>query len=330
MEPRIATLLDVQNEDTNTQDPVFLMAPRSQIRRPPPIPSMLISDDAVILTNPSTTDLNTRNYYGSQIQGHTFSARPNPGAPIAQVLNDETPIYTSLPGTTTFISSTAPFSGRLDDLLLDGWEQGSKRRKGDQATDQPTQISSESTVIRLPELPQLPKRTTRRPRIPPLLQGLHQPPPGPPESKLFPPITSEKSAFARNPRKPIAFETHAEDSRGKADEARVGSGNYGEGKRINYNQVENAEHNASSQISPPRVAPGLDKNKEAQGKGHNKQSRKRNKWSEQETQELVLGVSKHGIGNWKRILQDPDFAFKERTAVDRYGSLSMPLLVCLR
>jgi hypothetical protein len=47
-----------------------------------------------------------------------------------------------------------------------------------------------------------------------------------------------------------------------------------------------------------------------------KRGKKRNKWSEQETKGLLIGVSRYGIGNWKKILQDPDFAFNNRTAVD--------------
>lgn len=34
----------------------------------------------------------------------------------------------------------------------------------------------------------------------------------------------------------------------------------------------------------------------------------RNKWSEEETRQLLLGVQKHGMGNWKKILDDPTFA----------------------
>lgn len=43
----------------------------------------------------------------------------------------------------------------------------------------------------------------------------------------------------------------------------------------------------------------------------------RNKWSEEETGQLLLGVQKHGMGNWKRILDDPAFAtaFNNRKAV---------------
>ena len=33
-----------------------------------------------------------------------------------------------------------------------------------------------------------------------------------------------------------------------------------------------------------------------------RENKKRNKWSEEETKDLLQGVSKYGIGNWKKIL----------------------------
>ncbi|KAH8822787.1 hypothetical protein DL96DRAFT_1746422 [Flagelloscypha sp. PMI_526] len=42
----------------------------------------------------------------------------------------------------------------------------------------------------------------------------------------------------------------------------------------------------------------------------------RKKWSEEETQMLVNGCNKHGIGNWKSILNDPTLSFSERSPVD--------------
>ncbi|KAI9675031.1 MAG: hypothetical protein M1817_001437 [Caeruleum heppii] len=44
--------------------------------------------------------------------------------------------------------------------------------------------------------------------------------------------------------------------------------------------------------------------------------RPRKKWSDQETQDLLQGVHKYGIGNWKRIMKDPAFTFYARTSVD--------------
>ncbi|PWN51642.1 hypothetical protein IE53DRAFT_303215, partial [Violaceomyces palustris] len=44
----------------------------------------------------------------------------------------------------------------------------------------------------------------------------------------------------------------------------------------------------------------------------------KHKWSAEETQALVDGCNKHGVGNWKKILSDPDLhdKFNERTAGD--------------
>lgn len=42
----------------------------------------------------------------------------------------------------------------------------------------------------------------------------------------------------------------------------------------------------------------------------------RKKWSEEETNNLLLGVSRHGVGRWTSILEDPDFKFNGRTAGD--------------
>ncbi|KAF2274466.1 uncharacterized protein EI97DRAFT_345332, partial [Westerdykella ornata] len=44
--------------------------------------------------------------------------------------------------------------------------------------------------------------------------------------------------------------------------------------------------------------------------------RKRNKWTAQETKDLLTGVSLFGVGKWKKILDCEDFHFNNRTAVD--------------
>ncbi|KAJ2340732.1 hypothetical protein GGF43_006341, partial [Coemansia sp. RSA 2618] len=40
------------------------------------------------------------------------------------------------------------------------------------------------------------------------------------------------------------------------------------------------------------------------------------KWSEEETENLLQGCSKYGVGAWKKILDDPNFTFNNRTSVD--------------
>ncbi|TFK80293.1 hypothetical protein K466DRAFT_504161, partial [Polyporus arcularius HHB13444] len=42
----------------------------------------------------------------------------------------------------------------------------------------------------------------------------------------------------------------------------------------------------------------------------------RKKWTMEETQMLVAGCNKWGVGNWKSILNDPDFRFDGRSPVD--------------
>lgn len=39
-------------------------------------------------------------------------------------------------------------------------------------------------------------------------------------------------------------------------------------------------------------------------------------WTEEETRHLMEGCKRHGVGNWKKILNDPSFEFNCRTAVD--------------
>ncbi|KAJ1675884.1 hypothetical protein EV182_000375 [Spiromyces aspiralis] len=40
------------------------------------------------------------------------------------------------------------------------------------------------------------------------------------------------------------------------------------------------------------------------------------RWSDEETEALIKGCIKHGVGAWKRILDDPEFVFNDRTSVD--------------
>ncbi|KAI5845516.1 hypothetical protein BZA05DRAFT_146469 [Tricharina praecox] len=53
-----------------------------------------------------------------------------------------------------------------------------------------------------------------------------------------------------------------------------------------------------------------------QKKKQGKRRRMRRKWTEQETNDLIIGCREHGVGNWKKVLDDPKYKFDDRSAVD--------------
>lgn len=121
------------------------------------------------------------------------------------------------------------------------------------------------------QLPQpLKKQRALRPApvMPPIINGLHEPPP---HAALFPPISSE--SFDGKDGTPIKL----------LQEARQ-----------------------------PSPEPDKDKN----NKLRKRATKPRRKWSEEETNHLLLGVNKHGVGKWTSILEDSGFKFNERTAGD--------------
>ncbi len=119
------------------------------------------------------------------------------------------------------------------------------------------------------------KASLKRPRIPPLLQGLHQPPPN---AALFPPITAD--AFTGGIRKYGSEEQRKDHAEGSLIE----------------NDVKGRGECPNTDRRPGHI--------------------RRNKWSEQETSDLLHGVARFGIGSWKKILSHPDYSFNARTAVD--------------
>lgn len=70
------------------------------------------------------------------------------------------------------------------------------------------------------------------------------------------------------------------------------------GAELNLNQLVGAERIAASATT------GMGKRRVRLG------------WTDEETKDLMEGCKKHGVGNWKKILTDPQFHFNCRTAVD--------------
>lgn len=138
--------------------------------------------------------------------------------------------------------------------------------------------TSKDDFVQLPQPPK--KQKAAKQVVPPIIIGLFEPPP---QAALFPPIAS--SSF---------HDSHGRNSLNtvlpKVAELKDNS------RKVSSNDNEKSEP--------------------SQTKAQKKDVRPRKKWTEEETSNLLLGVKKHGIGNWTDILEDPSYSFNGRKAVD--------------
>lgn len=141
----------------------------------------------------------------------------------------------------------------------------------------------------LPSLPKLPVRNgggskERRRRLPPTLSGLHQPPPN---AGLLPSISVQQ------PRQPD-HNAAALVTKSRGLDPTLGT------------RASDSAAPSSSQTA------GLEKSTgKAKATKHTK-----NKWSNEETADLLKGVAKFGIGSWTKILRCEEYSFDRRTALD--------------
>jgi hypothetical protein len=213
-----------------------------------------------------------------------FINRPNPVEPLAA------PSEHPLRGTAQLHNT---YAHDLRRLLLDtvprdaAGEAASKRRRPEDEVH--GRNAGNGQARDLPSLPKLPVRGVggakeRRRRLPPTLSGLHQPPPN---AGLLPSISVQQP---RQPdRNASAIVTEPRD----------------------VDPAPDARTTGIAALSSGRSA-GSDRptGKSKTGK-HTK-----NKWSEEETADLLKGVSKFGIGSWTKILRCEEYSFDRRTALD--------------
>lgn len=131
------------------------------------------------------------------------------------------------------------------------------------------------------QLPQPPKKQkTAKQVVPPIIIGLFEPPP---QATLFPPIASSSfhDSHGRNSLNTVPLKAKLVRVLPKSDPS------------------SNGKPNPSSASVSKRNA-----------------IKTRKKWSDEETNNLLLGVHKHGVGCWSDILGDPAFYFNERSAAD--------------
>lgn len=141
-------------------------------------------------------------------------------------------------------------------------------------------------------LPRLPPRdsskTQHRQLIPPLLQGLHEPPP---DAGLFPPITA-------TPLGTFDGQENVQVSNVPVP---------GLAQRVPPVPIHNEEPESFGPSSTIRES----------GKSETlRKCSKKHKWSEDETNDLLEGVRIYGIGRWKEILNHDGFRLEQRSKVD--------------
>lgn len=135
--------------------------------------------------------------------------------------------------------------------------------------------------VQLPQPPKKQKAAKQAVLVPPIIIGLFEPPP---QATLFPPIASSSfhDRHGRNSLNTVPTTTkELEGSAKSKDDANSKSGRKASSKKESKKDVKT-----------------------------------RRRWTEEETNNLLLGVSKYGVGRWTDILEDRNFTFNGRSGVD--------------
>ncbi|OTB02874.1 hypothetical protein M426DRAFT_74357 [Hypoxylon sp. CI-4A] len=138
--------------------------------------------------------------------------------------------------------------------------------------------------VQLPQPLKKQKAATQQHMFPPIIVGLLEPPSN---ASLFPPISS--GSFDNRP--------HSEPP-----------------QALSITKPPKVPAELAEEKANPSPPPDVERT--PTGKVKRRAAKPRRKWSEEETNHLLLGVSKHGVGRWTDILEDPDYRFNDRTAGD--------------
>lgn len=238
----------------------------------------------------SAQEGDSKHGYDGFLGSSTNSAKS--AAPLAVVLNSAVEP-----------DNSAAAGGSLQDLLL---EAPRKRRKIDQ-TDGAEEtrlrnnnnhlLNGPANKVTLPK-PQPAKRSPRRQRIPPLLQGLHQPPP---DAGLFPRITDRQEEKFKN-----TSNVNDDEERAPLPENQPTKDPCTAIASPNTTSIGDGTAKDAKKAIPVSLLYAKDEKKKA----------KRRKWSGEETTDLLQGVARFGIGSWAKILAYSEYKFDNRTPVD--------------
>ncbi|KAK4452874.1 putative myb DNA-binding domain-protein [Podospora aff. communis PSN243] len=234
---------------------------KAQDKPPTPIPQLPITgDDASRRQTYQTLD----NTFGNDASLSSASSRLNKSARPLQMLLGDAEANTSTLSLRKLVEETnSPES--FDDIAT------KKRHRA---------LTTKDDFVQLPQ--PLKKQKSTQQVVPPIIAGLHEPPPN---AAVFPPITS--NTFDNSDT--LSLSAHG-----------------GFPAAVDDRAAGNASH----------ASDGGDKNANGAAKGKRRAAKPRRKWSDEETNHLLLGVSRHGVGKWTSILEDSDFRFNDRSAGD--------------
>ncbi|RYP65349.1 hypothetical protein DL770_009022 [Monosporascus sp. CRB-9-2] len=153
-------------------------------------------------------------------------------------------------------------------------------------TEDPTtkKRPSKEDFVQLPQPLKKQKSGTQQHVFPPIIVGLLEPPLN---VALFPPISS--GSFDDRP--------HSEPP-----------------QALNITKAPEIQTGPEDKHVPSPSPDAADKT--PTGKAKRRAAKPRRKWSEEETNHLLMGVSKHGVGRWTDILADKEYSFNDRSAGD--------------
>lgn len=166
MEPRIPTLLDKSPYGKRlTLDSSLLTAPSSNLAR---YNEPTVSMQAARMNSDSRGD-----HDRLEARPHNVMSQRQPGAPLARVLNDPatsshtllTPSGRQTPQHVAFRDGPNPSPPTISP----------DTHSWDDHYSSTGYSGNDVSLIQLPKPPQVTRKSLKRPRIPPLLQGLHQP-----------------------------------------------------------------------------------------------------------------------------------------------------------
>lgn len=177
--------------------------------------------------------------------------------------------------------------------------------------------------LQLP-IPKTQKGTLKPPTFGPftILNGLNEPPPN---AALFPPIepTANRTILSRPRRESTEQASWCpnEEKRGRwIDEIIDSSFENAHRSQPIHEEESRANHTHLIKVRQSEQTKPSDTTEESQKEGtfatKGLEKKKLCRWTEQETRNLLKGVARCGVGNWKKILDQPDLKFNKRTAAN--------------